>query len=69
MMELALRFTHVAAHMLWVGALIALAAFAVERVLARTASGRHAVHLWGLMLTALALPVAFFVAPGIARSR
>ena len=62
-MELALRFTHAAAQVLWVGALVALVAFAIERLLARTAATRHAVHLFGLILTALVLPVALFLAP------
>ena len=63
MMELALRFTHAAAQVLWVGALVALGVFAVERLFTRTAAGRHAVHLFGLLLTALVLPVAFMLAP------
>jgi hypothetical protein len=63
MMELALRFTHAAPQVMWLGALVALAAFAAERMLIRTAAGRHAVHLFGLVLTMLFLPIAFFMAP------
>lgn len=63
MMQLALRFTHATAHVLWVGALLALAAFAVERLLVRSAAGRHAMHLAALLLTLLALPVAFRICP------
>jgi hypothetical protein len=63
MTELALHFTHAAAQVLWFGALVALAAFAVERMLTHTAAGRHAVYLFGLLLTMLFLPIAFFMAP------
>ena len=63
MMELALRFTHAAAHVLWVGALVALAVFAIERLLVRSAAGRHGVRLAGLLLTMLVLPLGFFMSP------
>ncbi|TWU37855.1 Methicillin resistance mecR1 protein [Novipirellula aureliae] len=63
MMDWALKFTHAAAHVLWAGALVALAVFAIERLLVRSAAGRHAVHLFGMILTMLVLPIAFFMAP------
>lgn len=63
MTDFALRFTQAAAHVLWAGTLVALAVFAFERLFVRTAAGRHALNLLGLMLTALILPVAFFVTP------
>jgi Zn-dependent protease with chaperone function len=63
MMELALQFTHAAAQVLWLGALVALAVFAAERMLIRTAAGRHAASLFGLVLTMLFLPITFFMAP------
>ncbi|MBP8303903.1 MAG: hypothetical protein KBE04_07240 [Phycisphaerae bacterium] len=63
MTELALRFTQAAAHVLWAGAVIALAVFAVERLFVRTAAGRHGLHLTGLILLALSLPAAFVLTP------
>jgi hypothetical protein len=63
MMELALRFTHAAVHVLWIGALLALAVYAVERLFIRSAAGRHAVHLTGLLLICLVFVGAFFVVP------
>ncbi|MHC1768881.1 MAG: M56 family metallopeptidase [Verrucomicrobiia bacterium] len=63
MMELSLRITYAAAQVLWIGALIAFLVFALDRIFTRSAAGRHAMHLLGLILTALVLPVAFFTAP------
>lgn len=66
MTDMALRFTFASAQVLWMGTLVALAVFVIERLFARSAAGRHAVHLAGLILTLLILPVAFVMAPGSA---
>ncbi|MBN2686324.1 MAG: M56 family metallopeptidase [Pontiellaceae bacterium] len=62
MMELALRFTHAAVHVLWIGALLALAVYAIERLFVRSAAGRHAVHLIGLLLTCVVFVAVFLTA-------
>ncbi|MCH7228904.1 M56 family metallopeptidase [Haloferula sp. A504] len=56
-----LRFTQAAAHWLWVGALLWLAAFLAERLLVRTSAGRHGVHLLGLALSLVAFPLCFLI--------
>ena len=60
--ELALRFTLAGAHVLWIGALVAIAALIVER-LVKSAAARHVVHLVGLLVTLAALPIAVIMAP------
>ena len=45
--EFALRFTQALTHFMWIGCLLALVVFAWDRLLVRTAPGRHALHLVG----------------------
>ena len=56
--EFALRFTQALTHFMWIGVLLALVVYAWDRLLVRTAPGRHALHLVGVLLLALALPVS-----------
>ncbi|MGE9269350.1 MAG: M56 family metallopeptidase, partial [Verrucomicrobiales bacterium] len=59
MEEFALRFAQAAAHMLWVGALIGLAAFLVDRLGIRSPASRHGVHLLGMLAILAAFPLCF----------
>lgn len=65
--EFSLRFTGAVLHFLWVGVALALVIFAVERLLVRGASARHALHLFGMLLLAVALPVCWAMVGGSAR--
>ena len=62
--EFALRFTQALTHFLWIGVVLALVVCAWDRLLVRTAAGRHALHLAGVLLLVLALPVCYFMAGG-----
>ena len=57
----ALRFTQGAAHFLWIGVLLAAAVWVADRLLVRSAAARHGLHLVGMLLLTLALPVCLVV--------
>ena len=62
--EFALRFTQAVAHFMWIGVLLALVLLVIDRFLLRTAAARHGLHLAGVLLLTLALPVCFVVVDG-----
>ena len=62
--EWALRFTLAAAHVMWIGAVVGLGAFAIDRLIVRSAAARHAVHLLGLIVILAALPAAMVIGSG-----
>ena len=56
--DFALQFTLAAAHVVWIGALVGLVAFGIEKLPMKSAAARHAVHLIGLLVILAALPTA-----------
>lgn len=54
---LAVRFTHAVVHLLWSGTLLAGLVMLTDRVLVRSAAGRHQLHLGGMLLLLLAFPL------------
>ena len=64
MNDFAFRFTQAAAHFLWVGALIVLGLYLIDRLVIRSSAARHAWYLLGMMVMILALPICFMLSGG-----
>ena len=63
--DFALRFTQAAVHFLWIGALVGLGVFVVERLFLRSSASRHTWYLLGMLLMAAVFPVCLLVTSSI----